>query len=452
MTDHIDALTDFACDTCLEDIDPAALTHLRRILADTLAVCAVGNHEAPMRRMLELQQTQVAGGKASVLGTPAQLNPLDAAALNAAAGCWLELDEGNLASNGHPGIQVIPSALAVAQQLGASGKDFMLACAIGYETVARIGSACDMRMSIHPHGTYGVVGAAVATGRLMGLPRAQMRELINLAASSPIAGNRQGMKEGATLRNWYAAHSAIMGQTAVRLVQAGFTGPIDGIRPTCDGVLFDNFRPDVMVRDLGRRWLLADGYIKLYGCGRPVHAAIDALRDALAPMGDPSAWPQADEVDRIELRGFKFVVFLGSKDIRNAFATRFSTPFALASVLVNRSYGIECFTDEAARDARIQTLMQRVTLQEDESMTRTFPDRQEVELTLHLRDGRRLTGHCDIIRGEPANPAEPEAYREKFMALAARVWPTDRLEALYVEAQYPERLARLEGWGAGTWN
>ena len=92
MTDHIDALADFACHARLDDIEPHALAHLRRILADTLAVCAIGNHEGPMRQMLALQQSQVADGRASVLGTPARLNPLDAAALNAAAGCWLELD------------------------------------------------------------------------------------------------------------------------------------------------------------------------------------------------------------------------------------------------------------------------------------------------------------------------------------------------------------------------
>jgi 2-methylcitrate dehydratase PrpD len=302
-------------------------------------------------------------------------------------------------------------------------------------------------MSIHPHGTYGVVGAAVATGRLMQLGPPAMRELINLAASSPIAGNRQGMKEGATLRNWYAAHSASMGQTAVRLVQSGFTGPIDGIRPTCDEVLFDNFRPADLTRDLGRRWLLGDGYIKLYGCGRPIHAAIDALRDALAPLGAPSNWPQAEEVERIDLRGFKFMVFLGARTIRNAFATRFSTPFALASVLVHRSYGVECFTDAAASNPAIQSLLERISLTEDESMSQAFPTRQRCELVVRLRDGRQLDGRCEVIRGEPAHPAEPADYREKFMALAARVWPADRLERLYVEAQHPEQLASLGGWG-----
>ena len=175
MPDAIDALSDFACQAQLDDVPARAMTYLRHALADTLAVCAVGNHEAPMRRLIALQREQVAGGHAAVLGTDVPLNPLDAAALNAAAGCWLELDEGNLSSNGHPGIQVIPTALAVAQHLDRTGADFLLAAALGYEVVARIGSACDMRMSIHPHGTYGVVGAAVAAARLMGLDRSQMR-------------------------------------------------------------------------------------------------------------------------------------------------------------------------------------------------------------------------------------------------------------------------------------
>lgn len=447
MNRAVDALAEFACQTRLSDIEPRALSHLRDILADTLAACAVGMQEPPMRRLLQLQESQVAAGDASVLGTATQLNALDAAALNAAAGCWLELDEGNLSSNGHPGIQVLPSALAVAQQHQRSGAEFLLAAAIGYEVVARIGSACDMRMSIHPHGTYGVVGAAVAAGRLLGLGQAEMRELINLAGSSPMAGNRQGMKEGATLRNWYASHSATMGQTAVRLVQSGFTGPLDGLEPTCNDVLFDNYQPERMVRDLGHRWLLADGYIKLYGCGRPIHAALDALRDALAPLGSPQAWPEPEAIERIELRGFKFLVFLNRTDIRNAFATRFSTPFALASVLRHRSHGIECFTDEAAADPRIHALLPRIHLTEDAQFSARFPLEQRCELEIALKSGQRLNGRCTVIRGEPSHPADPQDYKDKFMALAARVWPTSQLESLYQQARHPESIPSLEGWG-----
>lgn len=444
---YLDQLTDFACDARLDDIEPAALQHLRVIIADTLAACGAGNQEPEMRSMLAKQLQLCAPGLARVVGTGKGLNPIDAAALNAAAGCWLELDEGNLTSNGHPGIQVLPAALAVAQELGKSGAEFLLACAIGYEICARIGSACDMRMCIHPHGTYGVVGAAVAAGRLHGLDKPMMRELINLAGSSPIAGNRQSMKDGATLRNWYASHSAIMGQTAVRLVQSGFTGPNDGITPTCDEVLFDNFRPQDVVQGIGRTWLLADGYIKLYGCGRPIHAAIDALRQAMASAGPVAQWPLEHEIERIDVQGFKFLAFLNRKDIRNAFATRFSTPFALASVIVNRSHGLECFDDTAAANPAIHALVQKINLTEREDYSRQFPGKQLCDVVITLKSGRLLRGHCEVIRGEPANPADPSEYLDKFTGVAARIWDGQQSAAIHEQAMHVEALGNMQELG-----
>jgi hypothetical protein len=80
-------------------------------------------------------------------------------------------------------------------------------------------------------------------------------------------------------------------------------------------------------------------------------------------------------------------------------------------------------------------------------MSERFPAQQCCELTVVLRDGRRLSGRCEVIRGEPAHPADPQEYKDKFMALAARVWPASRLEQLYQQARHPESLASLRGWG-----
>ena len=89
-----------------------------------------------------------------------------------------------------------------------------------------------------------------------------------------------------------------------------------------------------------------------------------ALRDALAPLGDSSNWPLAGDIAGIEVRGFKFLAFLNRRDIRNAFATRFSTPFAVASVIVNRSHGLDCFDDRAAANPDIHALVDKLALVE----------------------------------------------------------------------------------------
>src|SRR6202030_1661799 len=97
-----------------------------------------------------------------------------AAFLNGTAGTMLEIDEGNQFARGHPGIHVVPAVLAAAEELGSSGSDVLLAIALGYEIGSRVGIASKLRVTMHPHGTWGTVGAAVAVARLHGASSKQM--------------------------------------------------------------------------------------------------------------------------------------------------------------------------------------------------------------------------------------------------------------------------------------
>jgi 2-methylcitrate dehydratase PrpD len=138
-TDYLDALADFVCATRLDDVPDAVLGQIGGVFADTLAVIAAGMQTTELRRLLDLHAPLTAPGTACVIGSGIRMNPLDAAALNATAGVFLELDSGNSRSHGHPGIQCLPTAFALAQQSGASGADTLLACAVGYEVCARVG-------------------------------------------------------------------------------------------------------------------------------------------------------------------------------------------------------------------------------------------------------------------------------------------------------------------------
>ena len=239
--DYLDAIADFVCSTRLEDIPEAVLDEMRITFADTLAVIAAGMQTREMKALLSVHAPLTAPGAACVIGSGCRMNPLDAAGLNGTAGVFLELDSGNSQSHGHPGIHCLPSALAVAQATGASGAETLLACVVGYEVCARVGGAAKMRIMVQPHGTYGVLGAAMTVAKMRGLSHAQVRSLINVAGATPIGGNRQTMLDGATVRNWYAGHSSQMGQMAVRLAEAGFTGPHAALDVTFGQVLGDAF-------------------------------------------------------------------------------------------------------------------------------------------------------------------------------------------------------------------
>src|SRR6185436_15140638 len=102
---------------------------------------------------------------------------------------------------------VVPAAVALAQELGSSGADLLAAVALGYETSARISRASNVRLTIQPHGTYGVIGAAVAAARLKHFDARQMLELLNVAATMGMATSRHTLLDGATVRNIFTGHS-----------------------------------------------------------------------------------------------------------------------------------------------------------------------------------------------------------------------------------------------------
>src|SRR5262245_59620810 len=282
--DYLDELSRFAAEVRLSDLSDRAREHMRWVLADCLPVIAAGMQVDEMKALGATHLDMAATGHAWVIGTGRRAAALDAALLNGTAGTWLELDEGNLYAKGHPGIQVVPAAVAVAQESAVSGAELLLAVSLGYEVCARISRAARVRMLVHPHGTYGVIGAAVAVGRLRRFTPTAIRELLNVSATMGMATSRKTLVDGATVRNIYTGHSGFMGIMAVRLVEAGFTGETDGVRSIFGHVLSDGFDSDAVVADLGREWLLADGYFKLYPTGRYVHSAIDALEDALAKV------------------------------------------------------------------------------------------------------------------------------------------------------------------------
>ena len=81
------------------------------------------------------------GGPASVLGTGEQLPVFGAAFANAELINALDYD--TILPPGHVTPYVLPVALAVAESLGSSGKDYIVASAIAHEMSYRMGKAMD---------------------------------------------------------------------------------------------------------------------------------------------------------------------------------------------------------------------------------------------------------------------------------------------------------------------
>lgn len=420
VPEYLNTLAQFAGSADISSLSVAARERARWIIADCIPVIAAGMQQREMKAFAAAQLACAGTGNAWVIGAGRRANAFDAALINGTAGTWLELDEGNLFAKGHPGIQVVPAAVALAQELEVTGSDLLLAVALGYELSARISRAAQMKLSIHPHGTYGVIGAAIAAAKLRRFSAAQMVELINCAATMGMATSRQTLLDGATVRNIFTGHSGYMGLMAARLIECGFTGEIDSPAAIYGKVLSDTFDPARVVAGLGSEWLIAQSYFKLHPTGRYAHSAIDALEDLLARV--PGARLDASRIERIEVRAYMLAAMLAEKHVVSSFGARFSVPFALASILVHGRSGLASFDAAAVANPQVQALAQRVDLQEDKSFTARFPAEQPVAIRIVLKDGAAFEGRCGVTKGEPANPHKPEELRGKFFDLGEPVW------------------------------
>ncbi|ACA16401.1 MmgE/PrpD family protein [Methylobacterium sp. 4-46] len=430
--------TGFAADLTPADLPAAVVERTKLVLLDSLGVIAAGLQEPECRALAERLAAR-RPGPAPAPGSGLRLDPRDAALVNGCAGTALELDEGNQYARGHPAIHVVPAALAAAQDRGTGGPALLAAIALGYEIGARIGIASRLAVAMHPHGTWGTVGAALAVARLNGADAAGIGRAAGIAATLGLATSRRTMLEGATIRNAYAGFSNQLGLTAWDLAESGFLPERDGIATVYGSVIAEGFSAAAMIEDLGTRWEIARNYFKRHAACRYTHAALDALARIRAEAGpiDPGA------VRAVEVATYVWAAQFDHPAPATMLAAKFSLPYTLAAALMRGEADVAAFRPEARADPRILALARRVSVREDPAMTARLPAFRPARVTLSLADGRRLSAEVETNRGDTEDPYAPEEVRAKFRALAGPVWGSARADRIAAAVAEIDRAADL---------
>lgn len=433
MADYLDTLCGFAAGLRYEDLAAPTVEQAKVVIADTLAAIAAGAQEPEVIALARRVHTQ---GTSTVIGLGMCSSTATAAFLNGVSGTWLEMDEGNRFSRGHPSVHVLPAALAFAEARHLPGRDLLLAVVLGYEVGARIGISANLRPAMHPHGTWGTVGAALALAKLAGADAAKMREIVNVVSSLTLATSKNTMLQGGTVRNAYAGVSNQMGLLALDLVECGFSGERDGLSSVFGAVVSETFDSTKMVEGLGASWQIDMNYFKRHSCCRYNHGTLDALDRLLArtPV-------RADEVERVDVVSYRHAAELDDPAPRNVLAAKFSVPFAVATRIVTGSSGVASFTWDCVRNATILALAKRVFIREDPALTAMLPNLRPARVKILLRDGRVLEGEADANRGDDQDPYSRDELNAKFFELSGRAWPLTAARRLHDRLHVLDELA-----------
>jgi len=410
MTDLTEALADHAANFPAAKVTATISEHLALDLADTLAAAIGGSRTEGVRETLQFLAGETAPGVSQVFGDARRLSALAAAQANATAAHALDYDDTLDEGGGmHAGAAVHSAALAVADQLGGvSGSKYVSAVAVGLDVAVRLALAPTQDFGWHRTSAFGVFGVTVAVGRLLGLTRDQFANALGIAYSQA-SGNRQCIPDGALTKRLQSGFSARDGITAVRLAQAGLTGPANAFEGR-DGFfnLYQRgaYDRDIVLRGLGDTLLGGRISLKPYPCGRNLHAILDAALEARAEGGStdiasvrvgiaPAAAARAN-------LGFP----------RHVVEAQFNIPFAVALVLATGAASLDAFDQPSAVDPSVRDLFGKIAIEAQDGRPDAAPGAAIVEID--YADGRRHRAEVTTPRGHPTRPLDAEAIAAKF--------------------------------------
>ena len=353
------------------------------------------------------------------------------------AGTVLEMDEGHQFAKGHPGMHVFPALLAAARNKEFLGEEFLKAFIIGYDVGARIGLASNLNPNMHPHGTWGGLGAAAGLAVLNKMDTQQAGEYLNIVSSLTLATSRKTMLEGATVRNSYTGVSNKMAHIGLSLLKAGFTGESDGIKSIFDGVVSSRFDTKSAFDLIGRRFEVNRNYFKLHACCRYNHAALDALWKLIENHRELKSF---ELIKEIKIKSYNLAAELKDQNPRNVLACKFSVPFAISTTLVNLDSGVMSFTEAMRTNKTIQKLCQKVVIEEDPLMTEKTPDLRPAHVKIFMEDGTTFEASVTTNRGDWQDPYSEKDLQQKFLSLSTRLWNREKALNVYSQSMQLEQM------------
>lgn len=401
-------------------LPPDVVEKAKHHILDTIAAIISGSELPPGRAALALARAQAGRPAATVIGSNVVTGPIDAALANGVMAHADETDDSHGPSQSHPGASVVPSALAMGEELGASGPRVLRAVTLGYDvgcrhTMALGGIAFRNESRLSTHAYAGNFGSAAAAGCIAGLSAGQMRWLLDYATQQA-SGYAIWARDSDHIEKAFVfgGMPARNGVTAALVVRLGWTG-IDDVFSGDDNffrVFAPKGTPALLIDQLGERYEIAETDIKKWTVGTPIQAPLDAVESLRKKRPF-----EADEVKSVVVRLAPTVgAVVDNRDIPDI-----SLQHMVAVMLVDKTASFHAAHDTARmKDATILRHRRKVTYVPDAALAPLLPARVAiVEITLN--DGTMLSDRVEAVRGTVRNPMPRSEVVDKARDLIAPV-------------------------------
>ena len=423
---------EFAASITFEDVPAPVVQRAKELSLDCVGLALVAAR-GDLARVSHEAVSAMGGngnGTCTIICSDQRASARDAAFANGLLVGALDWDDTHLEGAFHASACAFPAALAVTEEVGGSGADFLLGYVVSLEVAARVAAAA--RDGIHqagfaPTGVATAFGSAASSAQLMGLSAAENASAQGIVGSFA-AGLLEFLEAGAWTKNVHGAWSAQCGVAAAFLAAAGFKGPSTvyegsyGLYQTHLRDPGNELRPEFFAT-LGREWEV----LRIAGKRFPVCHFSQAFLNALFELEAHHGLILGD-IERVTCLVPEGVIATicepSDRRVRplNAHDAQESLPFVLAAAIGDGGFTEAQLTDDKVHDPRVHEMAERIRYEPYPDSK--FPDSYDGELIVETTNGA-------ILRNRNfADNLDLAAITAKFRDNAARTVGTEAGERI----------------------
>jgi 2-methylcitrate dehydratase PrpD len=417
------------------------------ILLDTFGVMlSVSRPIFPgVGKLTEFVRGEREGGPCSVVGTELRTSPVNAALMNGWLGYALDTESHHGPAVVHAAAVAVPAAMAVAQERGSSGSDFLAAVVLGIDVHVRaaltIGPNDLYARGFHPTSVAGAFGAAAAAGLLLGLDVRRMGNAFGLAASQACGLLAWASDHSEESRPFNPGLAARNGVTAASLAALDFGAPQDVLDRDAKYNVYRAWSldgrgsPERLLDGFGERFAIDELNTKKHASCSFTHPAADGL---LAIMAEEEV--AAGDIARIVVRYPRS----GAHMIDNNELRSHRIQYVLPVAAVRSRVEFEDIAFDRSSEPEIERLAGLVDFVHDDELDPLYPEQYTTVIEVVTGDGSTHARRVDWARGCPENPMTREEIEAKYRRLAGQRVDAERVEQIARLVDELDRAERLD--------
>lgn len=462
MSNLTQELASFVIDTKYEDLPASAVHETKFILLDSIG-CALAAITTDRGKMTVALSRRLGGPpESSIIGIDGKVSCSSAALANGELIGTVDYDA--TMAGGHAPPYVLPAPLAIAESTGASGKELILAVAIGFELSARVANAVQQTHGVSGFkgkdkakfswGTrwgqaYSNFGAAAGAGKLLNLDRDKMTNALGIAghlcqvlthARFSFSEHRHMTKYGTP--GWQNTGAV----DAVLLAEMGYMGdttvfdPEHGFWKFCG---YEEWHPEKMMEGLGKTWIFPRVNYKLYPCCGMLHGALDCFYSII---DQNNLMPEEIESVTAYCHPTVEMPCFTNQEVVNIVDAQFNPRYVFAVAAHRVRIGVEWQDTDTMRNPEILEFGKKVSCVPHPEFGKKRKDGQPVFLNKVevVARGKTFTEEREGLRGSThGTDLTDEELVEKFRHNASRVLTQDKIEGAVDSLLNIEKLTNI---------